>query len=99
VLIGNEANAAGSEFARSSGSARRTETHPSYENEDHHLPRLSRASLASPRCTDFRPRLETKTVHLSNLRAVDFFTNYWGSTLEYQVPAGGNAGTYGRYSH
>jgi hypothetical protein len=31
--------------------------------------------------TDFRPRWETKTVHLSNLRAVDFFTNYWGSTL------------------
>jgi hypothetical protein len=31
--------------------------------------------------TDFRPRWETKTVHLSNLRTVDFFTNYWGSTL------------------
>ena len=31
--------------------------------------------------TDFRPRWETKTVHLSNLRGVDFFTNYWGSTL------------------
>jgi hypothetical protein len=31
--------------------------------------------------TDFRPRWETKTVHLSNLRAVDFFTNYWGPTL------------------
>jgi hypothetical protein len=31
--------------------------------------------------TDFRPRWETRTVHLSNLRAVDFFTNYWGSTL------------------
>jgi hypothetical protein len=33
------------------------------------------------RKTDFRPRWETKTVHLSNLRTVDFFTNYWGSTL------------------
>ena len=31
--------------------------------------------------TDFLPRWETKTVHLSNLRGVDFFTNYWGSTL------------------
>jgi hypothetical protein len=31
--------------------------------------------------TEFRPRWETKIVHLSNLRAVDFFTNYWGSTL------------------
>jgi Domain of unknown function (DUF4105) len=31
--------------------------------------------------TDFHPAWETKTVHLSNLRAVDFFTNYWGSTL------------------
>jgi len=31
--------------------------------------------------TDFHPRWETKTVHLSNLRGVDFFTNYWGSTL------------------
>jgi hypothetical protein len=31
--------------------------------------------------TDFRPRWETKTVHLSNLRTVDFFTNYWGSKL------------------
>ena len=31
--------------------------------------------------TDFRPQWETKTVHLSNLRTVDFFTNYWGSTL------------------
>ncbi len=31
--------------------------------------------------TDFHPRWETKTVHLSNLRTVDFFTNYWGSTL------------------
>ena len=31
--------------------------------------------------TDFSPRWETKTVHLSNLRAVGFFTNYWGSTL------------------
>jgi Domain of unknown function (DUF4105) len=31
--------------------------------------------------TDFRPRWETKTVQLSNLRAVDFFTNFWGSTL------------------
>jgi uncharacterized protein DUF4105 len=31
--------------------------------------------------TDFRPQWDTKTVHLSNLRGVDFFTNYWGSTL------------------
>ncbi|MGA8654561.1 MAG: DUF4105 domain-containing protein [Chthoniobacterales bacterium] len=31
--------------------------------------------------TDFNPRWETRTVHLSNLRTVDFFTNYWGSTL------------------
>jgi hypothetical protein len=31
--------------------------------------------------TDFRQRWDTKTVHLSNLRAVDFFTNYWGSKL------------------
>ncbi len=31
--------------------------------------------------TDFSPRWETKTVHLSNLRTVDFFTNYWGSKL------------------
>ena len=31
--------------------------------------------------TDFRPQWETKTVHLSNLRGVDFLTNYWGSTL------------------
>jgi hypothetical protein len=26
--------------------------------------------------TDFQPRWETKTVHLSNLRTVDFFTNF-----------------------
>ena len=31
--------------------------------------------------TEFRPRWETKTVQLSNLRAVDFFTNFWGPTL------------------
>jgi hypothetical protein len=31
--------------------------------------------------TDFRPGWETKIAHLSNLRTVDFFTNYWGSTL------------------
>jgi len=31
--------------------------------------------------TDFQPHWEIKTVHLSNLRSVDFFTNYWGSTL------------------
>src|SRR5258708_12171511 len=31
--------------------------------------------------TDFKQRWGTKTGHLSNLRAVDFFTNYWGSTL------------------
>ena len=31
--------------------------------------------------TDFRPRWESRAVHLSNLRAVDFFTNYWGPTL------------------
>jgi Domain of unknown function (DUF4105) len=31
--------------------------------------------------TDFLPQWEIKTVHLSNLRTVDFFTNYWGSTL------------------
>ena len=31
--------------------------------------------------TDFNPQWETKTVHLSNLRGIDFFTNYWGSTL------------------
>jgi hypothetical protein len=30
--------------------------------------------------TDFRSRWETKTVHLSNLRTVDFFTNYREST-------------------
>jgi Domain of unknown function (DUF4105) len=30
---------------------------------------------------DFRPRWETKIVHLSNLRAVDFFTNFWGPKL------------------
>src|SRR5262249_8670562 len=28
--------------------------------------------------TDFRPRWETKTVRLSHLRTVDFFTNFWG---------------------
>jgi hypothetical protein len=31
--------------------------------------------------TEFTPRWETKTVHLSNLRAVDFFTDFWGSPL------------------
>jgi hypothetical protein len=31
--------------------------------------------------TDFRPQWETKTVHLSNLRTVDFFTNFWGPKL------------------
>jgi hypothetical protein len=31
--------------------------------------------------TEFRPRWETKIVHLSNLRAVDFFTNFWGPKL------------------
>jgi hypothetical protein len=31
--------------------------------------------------TDFRPRWETRTVQLSNLRAVDFFTNFWGPKL------------------
>jgi Domain of unknown function (DUF4105) len=31
--------------------------------------------------TDFRPRWETKTVQLSNLRTVDFFTNFWGPKL------------------
>jgi hypothetical protein len=31
--------------------------------------------------TDFQPRWETKTVHLSNLRTVDFFTNFWGPKL------------------
>jgi hypothetical protein len=31
--------------------------------------------------TDFHPGWETRTVHLSNLRAVDFFTNYWGPKL------------------
>ena len=31
--------------------------------------------------TDFLPRWETKTVHLSNLRTVDFFTNFWGPNL------------------
>ena len=30
---------------------------------------------------DFRPRWETKTVQLSNLRTVDFFTNFWGPKL------------------
>ncbi len=29
--------------------------------------------------TDFTPRWESKTVHLSNLRGVDFFMNYFGS--------------------
>jgi len=31
--------------------------------------------------TDFRPRWETKIVQLSNLRTVDFFTNFWGPKL------------------
>jgi len=31
--------------------------------------------------TDFRPRWETKSVQLSNLRTVDFFTNFWGPKL------------------
>ena len=31
--------------------------------------------------TDFRPRWETKTVQLSNLRTADFFTNFWGPKL------------------
>jgi hypothetical protein len=31
--------------------------------------------------TDFRPRWETKTAQLSNLRTVDFFTNFWGPKL------------------
>jgi len=31
--------------------------------------------------SDFRPRWETKTVQLSNLRTVDFFTNFWGPKL------------------
>src|SRR5260370_27768879 len=31
--------------------------------------------------TDFRPRWETKTVQLSNLRTVDFFTNFSGPKL------------------
>ena len=31
--------------------------------------------------TDFLPRWETKTVQLSNLRTVDFFTNFWGPKL------------------
>ena len=31
--------------------------------------------------TEFRPRWETKVVQLSNLRAVDFFTNFWGPKL------------------
>jgi Domain of unknown function (DUF4105) len=31
--------------------------------------------------TDFRPRWETKTVQLSHLRTVDFFTNFWGPKL------------------
>jgi hypothetical protein len=31
--------------------------------------------------TDFRSRWETKIVQLSNLRAVDFFTNFWGPKL------------------
>ncbi len=31
--------------------------------------------------TEFRPRWETKIVQLSNLRAVDFFTNFWGPKL------------------
>jgi hypothetical protein len=31
--------------------------------------------------TDFHPQWETKTVQLSNLRTVDFFTNFWGPKL------------------
>jgi hypothetical protein len=31
--------------------------------------------------SEFHPRWETKTVQLSNLRAVDFFTNFWGPKL------------------
>jgi hypothetical protein len=31
--------------------------------------------------TDFQSRWETKIVQLSNLRAVDFFTNFWGPKL------------------
>jgi hypothetical protein len=31
--------------------------------------------------TEFTQRWETKQVHLSNLRAVDFFTDFWGSKL------------------
>jgi hypothetical protein len=31
--------------------------------------------------TDYVQHWETKTVHLSNLRGVDFYTNYWGSKL------------------
>ena len=31
--------------------------------------------------TEFHPRWETKVVQLSKLRAVDFFTNFWGPTL------------------
>src|SRR5437899_8429749 len=31
--------------------------------------------------TEFRPRCETKIVQLCNLRAVDFFTNFWGPNL------------------
>jgi hypothetical protein len=31
--------------------------------------------------TDFLPRWETKTVQLSHLRTVDFFTNFWGPKL------------------
>ena len=31
--------------------------------------------------SDFRPRWETKIVQLSNLRTVDFFTNFWGPKL------------------
>jgi Domain of unknown function (DUF4105) len=31
--------------------------------------------------TDFRPRWDTKTVQLSHLHTVDFFTNFWGPKL------------------
>ena len=31
--------------------------------------------------TDYDARWETKAVHLSNLRGVDFYTDYWGSKL------------------
>jgi hypothetical protein len=35
--------------------------------------------------TDFQPRWETKTVHLSNLRTGDFFTNYNQSCCQYKI--------------